>query len=52
MAKIFEYGMSKLAEESGYSYDTLIDIWDECLEETGELPDWDYFSQVSMEHDW
>lgn len=52
MAKVFEHGMTELARKSGYSYNTLIDIWAEHLEETGEFPDWDYFSRVSMEHDW
>lgn len=52
MGNIFERGMDELARKSGYSCTDLIDIWTEHLEETGEFPDWDYFSGVSMEHDW
>lgn len=52
MGNMFDRAMTELSRKSGYSYNTLIDIWNEHFEETGEFPDWDYFSGVSMEHDW
>lgn len=52
MAKVFEHRVNELAKKSGYSYDDLVDVWNDHLEETGEFPDWNYFSRVSMEHDW
>lgn len=52
MAKVFENAMDELARKSGYSYNTLVDIWNEYTEEDGNFPDWNYFSGVSMERDW
>lgn len=51
MSKVFDYAIDNLSRRSGYSYDTLVDIFMECMEDEGDV-DWEYFVDVSMEHDW
>ena len=41
--------ISDLSKKSGYSWDFLMDRFNEVMEEDGDL---DYFVGVTMEHDW
>lgn len=50
MSRTFEVTIDNLAKASGYSWDFLVDMYNEMVED-GEY-DWDYFVGVTMEHDW
>lgn len=51
MSRVFEAYIDNLSKKSGYSYDYLIDRFDEMIEDDGEL-DMDYFTGVTLEKDW
>lgn len=50
MSRTFESSIDKLSEVSGYSWNFLVDRYNEMVED-GEY-DWEYFVGVSMERDW
>ena len=49
MSRMFESIITKLSEVSGYDYDFLVDRYNEVMDEDG---DYEYFVNVTMEHDW
>ena len=49
MSRCFEAYMKDLCEKSGYSYDFLVDRYNEVMEEDGDV---EYFIGVTMERDW
>lgn len=51
MSKVFGHYFEKLSEDSGYDYDFLVDVYNECMNDNGVV-DLGYFTGVSMEHDW
>lgn len=51
MSRVFEGVMQWLSEQSGYGYNELVDIYNEIMEDSGEV-DFDDFVVITMEHDW
>lgn len=51
MSKVFEGFIEKLSEKSGYSYNFLIDRYNEMNDELGDV-DMEEFSSITMNHDW
>ena len=49
MSRTFEGTLNRLSKDTGYSYDFLVDMYNEVIEEDGDL---EYFIGVTMEHDW
>jgi hypothetical protein len=49
MSRVFEGTIEQLSRETGYDYDFLVDMYNEVMEEDGDL---DYFLGVTMERDW
>lgn len=50
MSKVFSHFIDDLAEKSGYSWDYLVDRWNEMMDD-GDVGV-DYFVGITMEHDW
>lgn len=53
----WETKVNNLAEKTGYDFDFLWKIWMEMLEENDSIhkteeEKWNYFKDVSYEHDW
>lgn len=51
MDKLLNYAIRDLSRKSGYDYDFLVDVYNEILNDNGDV-NWNYFAGVSMEHDW
>ena len=51
MNKVLKRAIKNLSRESGYDYDFLVDVYNEILEDNGDVT-WNYFADVTMEHDW
>lgn len=49
MSKTFEGIMDRLSKDTGYSYNFLVDMYNEVVEEDGDL---EYFIGVTTERDW
>ena len=49
MSRTFEVIIDNLAKDTGYSWDFLVDRYNEVMEEDG---DWEYFLGVTLERDW
>lgn len=52
MSKNFRGQMAKLSDDSGYSYDFLVDLYNGMMDDPDDDGDWNYFIGVTMEHDW
>ena len=51
MSRQFGTMIEEVSEKSGYSWDFLVDRYNDILEAEGSV-DWNYFVGVSLEHDW
>ena len=51
MSKVFEDFIEKLSEKSGYSYNFLVDRYDEMNDELRYV-DMEEFYSIVMNHDW
>ena len=51
MSKVFEGFIEKLSEKSGYSYDFLVDRYDEMNDELGYV-DMEEFYASTRDHEW
>ena len=49
MSRTFEGIMNHLSKETGYKYDFLVDLYNETMEDDGDL---EYFIGVTLERDW
>ena len=51
----YEPKVSELAQITGYAFETLWEIWMECLMDRSEISEeenWSYFRGVTLELDW
>lgn len=51
MKNVFNNIIERLCNETGYSYDFLVDIYNEIMETDGDV-DTEYFIGVTLEKDW
>lgn len=51
MNKVLKRAIKNLSRKSGYEYNFLVDVYNEILEDNGDV-NWNYFADVTMEHDW
>lgn len=49
MSRTFEGIIDDLSKKTGYSYDFLVDRYNEVMDEDGDA---EYFMNVTMERDW
>lgn len=49
MSRTFDGIVNWLSKETGYGYNFLVDMYNEVVEEDGDL---EYFIGVTMERDW
>lgn len=49
MSRTFEGIIDNLSRKSGYSYDYLVDRYNEIMDDDGDV---EHFIAVTMEHDW
>lgn len=51
----YEPKVAELAQITGYAFETLWEIWMECLMDRSEISEeanWSYFRGVTLEFDW
>lgn len=51
MKRVFNGIIERLSKDSGYSYNFLVDRYNEMVDETGDC-DFDDFAVITMEHGW
>lgn len=49
MSRVFDGIIDDLSKKSGYSYDFLVDMYNEVMDDDGDV---DSFIAITMEQDW